>query len=85
MSRDDVESQGVEDSVDSTSSVPLSGNNNNYNNNNNNNKVVKMSPLFLSHTAELYYKQLLALTKPLAAAARTNALDQVNTATAPAI
>lgn len=79
MSRDDVESQGVEDSVDSTSSVSLSGNNNN------NNKVVKMSPLFLSHTAELYYKQLLALTKPLAAAARTNALDQVNTATAPAI
>lgn len=83
MSRDDVESQGVEDSVDSTSSVSLSGNNSN--NNNNNNKVVKMSPLFLSHTAELYYKQLLALTKPLAAAARTNALDQVNTATAPAI
>lgn len=82
MSRDDVESQGVEDSVDSTSSVSLSGNNSN---NNNNNKVVKMSPLFLSHTAELYYKQLLALTKPLAAAARTNALDQVNTATAPAI
>lgn len=79
MSRDDVESQEVEDSVDSTSSVSLSGNNNN------NNKVVKMSPLFLSHTAELYYKQLLALTKPLAAAARTNALDQVNTATAPAI
>lgn len=79
MSRDDVESQGVEDSVDSTSSVSLSGNNNK------NNKVVKMSPLFLSHTAELYYKQLLALTKPLAAAARTNALDQVNTATAPAI
>lgn len=83
MSRDDVESQGVEDSVDSTSSVSLSGSNSN--NNNNNNKVVKMSPLFLSHTAELYYKQLLALTKPLAAAARTNALDQVNTATAPAI
>lgn len=83
MSRDDVESQGVEDSVDSTSSVSLSCNNSN--NNNNNNKVVKMSPLFLSHTAELYYKQLLALTKPLAAAARTNALDQVNTATAPAI
>lgn len=79
MSGDDVDSQGVEDSVDSTSSVSLSGNNNN------NNKVVKMSPLFLSHTAELYYKQLLALTKPLAAAARTNALDQVNTATAPAI
>lgn len=84
MSRDDVDSQGVDDSVDSTSSVSLS-NNNKYNNNNNNNKVVKMSPLFLSHTAELYYKQLLALTKPLAAAARTNALDQVNTATAPAI
>lgn len=79
MSREDLENQEVEDSVDSASSASLTGNNNN--NVPRGGAVVKMGPLF----AELYYKQLLALTKPrLAAAARTTlsssplALDQVS-------
>lgn len=85
MSSEDAETQGVEDSVDSSSSASLSANNNNKTNNNNN--VLKMGPLFLTQSAELYYKQLIAanvaaLTKPrLAASVRTTlaktALDQV--------
>lgn len=78
MSEDEM-SPAVEDSVDSSSSVSLGSNNNN--------NVLKMGPLFLSQSAELYYKQLFAanvaaLTKPrLAASVRTTlgktTLDQV--------
>lgn len=80
MMSDEEMSPAVEDDVDSSSSVSLGSNNNN-------NNVLKMSPLFLSQSAELYYKQLLAanvaaLTKPrLAASVRTTlgktTLDQV--------
>ncbi|KAG8322635.1 hypothetical protein J6590_020339 [Homalodisca vitripennis] len=83
MSSDELESQVVEDSGDSS---PPSSPYNNNNSHNNNNNVIKMGPLFLSQSAELYYKQLLAanvavLSKPrLAATVRTtlakSALDQ---------
>ncbi|XP_054267281.1 uncharacterized protein LOC128989415 [Macrosteles quadrilineatus] len=78
--------QVADDSVDSSSSASMTGNNNNNKSkNNNNNNVLKMGPLFLTQSAELYYKQLIAanvaaLTKPrLAATVRTTlnrTLDQ---------
>lgn len=73
MSNNALSSQVIEDSIDSSSSLSLGGNNNNsITSNINNNNVLKgvgVSPLLLSQSAELYYKQLLAanvaaLTKP---------------------
>lgn len=75
MSNNALSSRVIEDSIDSSSSLSLGGNNNNSitsNSNINNNNVLKgvgVSPLLLSQSAELYYKQLLAanvaaLTKP---------------------